>query len=518
MSYRQQGYRPQARQSQPARGATSRSGGKAPPRNPRSKKRRRGFRAIRIFLVLAVFAFTATLAVTGYMIYEEVGSVERENTFYRGVYIDDIELHGYTPQEAHDMLINRARTDMQDWSLTIFFGDRTWTLDAENLGMNRSLETIVPAEINRAFFIGRGDGDLLGIIDRYKTIVGLRTEPYKAYTSGIEKNTAIIDTILAEIDGVVYVEPQDATQGFDPNRKNAIIVTDETYGRRADIEALKTEIVARVNSMEGGSIQVPTVDIEPTIRAETLKGDVAKLASFSTRISTQSTQARVDNIRVGCDKFNGKSYPPGAKISFNDVVGKRTLENGFFEAEELVYGAYEIGVGGGICQVSTTLYNAVVQAGLEVVSRTNHSVPVRYAERGSDATVYDGRIDFVFRNNTNSTIYITAIQTTRDGNKICQVEIYGAPNENNVSYKLHHVEEEVPVPAKVERIRDRNGDHATYTDQEVTVEGSVGYRITSYLMTLDASGNVITISDKVFSKSYYPPTSTKVYTGIQKRP
>ncbi|MCL1964095.1 MAG: VanW family protein [Firmicutes bacterium] len=468
-------------------------------------------------MLLVVFAFLATLGVMGAMMYKEVSDVELQNTFYPGIYIDDIELYGYTPQQAYDMLLGKARAELSTWSLTVAYREQTWMLDTDKLGMNQSLETIVSDAVNTAFFKGRGDGDLMSIYNRYKTIAGLRAEPDRSYVSGVEKNTAVIDGMLNEIGQAVYQAPQDATRVFDTNRKNAIFVTEEVYGQEADIAKLKAQIMQKVNAMESGVIQVPLLPVTPSVTAEMLRGEYVKLSSFSTLINPNSTKARNENIAVGCDRFNGKTFQPGEKISFNQVVGRRTLENGFFEAEEQVYGVYEKGVGGGICQVSTTLYNAVIQAGLEVISRTNHSVPVGYVELGADATVYDDRIDFVFRNNTGMPIFITAIQTTRDAKKICQFEIYGRPDPNGFSYKLQHDKEEIPIPAKVERVRDKNGQYVTYTDQEKEVKGSVGHKVKTYLLTIDKGGNVLKRSDKPISESYYPPIPTRIYTGAQTR-
>ena len=510
MSYRQQGYRPQA-----SRGKPRATRGKQ--QTGRSKRRKSRFRLLRVFLLLTAFAFLATLGLMGTLMYSEVMAVEEQNTFYRGVFIDDIELYGYSPQEAHDMLLSRARAELSAWSLTVQFEGTAWTLNTDSLGMNRSLEAIVPEEVNKAFFVGRGEGDLMSVLRRYQAINNLKQEPYRAYISGIQKNTAAIEPMLNEIAQAVYIAPQDASRVFDTNRKNAMVVTDEVVGREADIAALRAEVVRMVGAMESGAIQVPVRPITPTVTADMLRDEFVKLASFSTRINNNSSVNRTKNIGVGCDKFNGKVFQPGEKISFNQVVGKRTLKNGFYEAEEQVYGEYEMGVGGGICQVSTTLYNAVIQAGLEVVSRTNHNVPVRYADRGADATVYDDRIDFVFRNNTKAPIWITAIQTTRDGNKVCQFEIYGRPNPGGVSYKLYHKEEEIPIPANPERISDKSAKYVTYRDESKEIPGTVGYRVWSYLMTLDANGNTISISDKPISESYYPPIPKKIYTGTRTR-
>lgn len=482
------------------------SGGKRP------KNKRRRSRPLVVFLLLAVFAFVATLGVMGYMVYEEIGHVEKLNTFYPGVFIDDNALYGATPQQAYDYLIGKARADMDGWSLTLQFGDQTWSITTDTLGMNRSLETVISEAVNKAFYIGRTGS----IFERYQEIVKLKTEPYKAYTSGVEKNMAQIDYIIEEIQRAVYVEPADASREFKPDRQNAIVITGETVGRALDVQALKAEIVAMVNGMESGTIQVPTVDVQPTYTADSLSGDIVKLASVFTKISSTSTAARNSNIQVGCDRFNGKIVAPGERVSFNAWVGKRTPANGFHEAEEIVYGEYEMGVGGGICQVSTTLYKAVIQAGLEVVDRTNHGIPVRYAEMGSDATVADRGIDFVFRNNTDSYIYLTASIKRESGDNRCYVEIYGRPDPNGYKYGFRHEQiERIDIPKPVE-VKDKDGTYVRYTDQSKQVfDGAYGYRIRTYRVVVDAKGQLI--EEKVISEDYYKPQAPRIYVGVSRR-
>ncbi|HML47451.1 MAG TPA: VanW family protein, partial [Clostridia bacterium] len=98
----------------------------------------------------------------------------------------------------------------------------------------------------------------------------------------------------------------------------------------------------------------------------------------------------------------------GAKVSFNEVVGKRTDANGYQQALEIVNGVYVMGYGGGICQASSTLYNAAVQAGLDILERNQHGLKVNYLDYGYDATVADRGKDLTFRNNTGQDIIISA--------------------------------------------------------------------------------------------------------------
>lgn len=129
---------------------------------------------------------------------------------------------------------------------------------------------------------------------------------------------------------------------------------------------------------------------------------------FSTNI-TDKTPERYNNIQLGVNKLNGAIVKPGETFSFNDYIGPRTKEAGYQEA--IIFdghGNKVDGYGGGICQISSTLYNAVLNAGLEVIERHEHSREVPYIESGKDATVSYGAEDFKFKNNSRRDIKINA--------------------------------------------------------------------------------------------------------------
>ena len=132
---------------------------------------------------------------------------------------------------------------------------------------------------------------------------------------------------------------------------------------------------------------------------------------FSTNI-TDKTPARLNNIQLAVNKLNGATIKPGETFSFNNYIGPRTSEAGYQEA--IIFdghGNKTKGYGGGICQISSTLYNAVLNAGLEVIERHEHSHEVPYIEAGKDATVSYGADDFKFKNNSRRTITINASTT-----------------------------------------------------------------------------------------------------------
>ncbi|MFR5796877.1 MAG: VanW family protein, partial [Christensenellales bacterium] len=194
---------------------------------------------------------------------------------------------------------------------------------------------------------------------------------------------------------------------------------DETSGRRSpirmrrpdrtlDITGLNERICTMVNMLESGVVDLTPVPVQPSVTRAQLEAQIVKLSSFETTVGKTGdyVESRTENIRVGTERFNRLTVAPGKSVSFNKVALKRSTANGYQVALEIAYGNYVEGIGGGICQVSSTLYNAVVNAGLTVNKRTPHAIPSSYVDKGKDATVSDDRYDFVFTNNTGANIYI----------------------------------------------------------------------------------------------------------------
>lgn len=156
------------------------------------------------------------------------------------------------------------------------------------------------------------------------------------------------------------------------------------------------------------------------------------LGSYKTSFSAANS-ARSSNVRLAAERINGTILLPGETFSYDKTIGSRTVANGFKEANVYTNNKVDVGVGGGICQTSSTLYSAVLYANLEIVSRTSHSLPVSYIPAGQDATIAEGSIDFKFKNNTEYPIRINASA----GSSTVTCSISGT-NIDNTSVKLEN--------------------------------------------------------------------------------
>ena len=252
-----------------------------------------------------------------------------------------------------------------------------------------------------------------------------------------------------------------------------------------------------------------------------MRASVALRADEYTEISTRSTDDRNKNIKRALEKISGTVVKPGDTFSFNTVVGRRTEANGFYPAVEYVYGKEEMGIGGGVCQVSTTMYLAAVAANLQITKHTPHAMEVNYTDFGKDATVSwegDRQVDFAFKNNTDGNIYIVAsVQFDRSISKynITRVRIYGPYLGDGVRYKLEAEEIEF-IPRTEEIKKDTKGEYdVTFTDEQVVVsEGRDGHVTQSYRVKYQ---NGVAVERTELFKDTYKPSPRVIYQGTQER-
>jgi vancomycin resistance protein YoaR len=172
-------------------------------------------------------------------------------------------------------------------------------------------------------------------------------------------------------------------------------------------EELKSTLLRAFYRSDIHYIAMPVVTDEPKVTVDSLRqaGIVVMQSIFSTRFNTDDVK-RSTNVRLAAEKINGQLLQPGQTFSFNETVGPRDKVSGFQEAMEFFDGELVPGIGGGICQVSSTLYNAALLANLDIKERLNHAKPLGYIGLGRDATVAYGVLDFKFVNTSNSPVML----------------------------------------------------------------------------------------------------------------
>ena len=285
----------------------------------------------------------------------------------------------------------------------------------------------------------------------------------------------------------VFSEAQDATYTISNHR---LMFTESHPGVKLNEREVKRAIKEYENSK---TLIIPAKITQPKVSTEELKNSIVgdELGTYTTDYSSSSSD-RAHNISLASGKINGYVLAPGEEFSYNDVVGPRTVERGFKMANVYVGNTVQPGIGGGICQVSSTLFNAVVFADLEITERRNHSLPVSYAPMGRDATVSYGAIDFKFKNNTSKPIEIRVTCENRKNT----VSIYGTDENPEREIKFETEKTGTSAP-KVVKKEDNTIPEGTI---KVESEGSSGSSYTTYKVVYE---NGVVKSRDVLCKSVY---------------
>lgn len=502
-----QGYQP----PQPPPQMTEQKGGGTPP--PRIN-----WKAVVIALV--VVALLVVGCVLGYRAYEDQQLKQYVATFdavyCNNVYVDGIHLGGMTQQQAINAVTAKAQERNDAWSVKLTYQGKVVTeFKASQLGMTVD----VTEQLRQAWNQGH-TGDAY---QRLEAMEALAETPYQAYTALPNGDTSVVDNVLAEIKNLVYLAPTNAAIiSFNPEKTaDPFSYQYESVGYVLDTEPIKEKIYQMVSTLESGSIEIVPTVIQPEITVEQLKSLVTLRATASTKISTTSTENRTNNIKRAFQLISGTIIQPGEQFSFNGIVGERSVENGFFEAVEYAYGEQTMGIGGGVCQASSTIYQAAVAAGMDITHREQHSLEVNYTEFGLDATVYWSRnrkIDLAFRNTTEAPVYIVAaVQSDPDNRKrlVAKVSIYGM-DMGDTTYKLEAKTVEILQPPEETKIvKDKKQEYVTYTDEEEIVQkAEEGYLIESYRVKYV---NGEEVERALLYTDRYEPKQKTVYVGIKER-
>lgn len=480
-------------------------------------KGQRLIRLIVVGVVLAAITFGAVRVIGNIQTARAVRErVEAYNAYFvPGVFVDGISLGGMTYDEALSIVRSNAQSRSDAWSVALTYqGSLVQRINASDL----NITVDVQETMNEAWQQGHQGT----IEERSAAMDALEITPYEAFTANPGGDQSKINDILQNLANLVYRAPEDATiETFNPDLTYPFVFHEEVAGRRLDTDSLRKAIFQSLSSMESDSIELTIESIAPKVTVDWIKENLVAERGFgSTPITSHSTDNRNENIRVAFSKISGTVLQPGESFSFNDIVGQRTEKNGFLPAIEYAYGEVSDGIGGGVCQASTTVYLAAVRAGMQIVKREPHSDAVNYISYGKDATVYwysNHKIDMVFKNPTDQPVYITAaVQSDRNQRTklVCNVRIYGA-GMDGITYDIVTEETVIEAPMEPEYVKDKNGDYVTYTDEEKVVrQASNGCQVTSWRVAYKDGEE---IERKYMYTDTYKPKPERIYVGVTPR-
>ena len=366
--------------------------------------------------------------------------VERDlsGTIMNGIYFDDIDMSGKTYDEAVKLIRDKVRS-MSEANITLnSIGGNSVSVTALELGLAWN-DTNLVAD---ALYVGRSGN----IVERYKERKDLEHDR-KVYPINVEFDRATVEAIVNEQGDRYNVEAKNATLS---KADGDFVVTPGTKGEKIDANASVSRIMSNLDNFTGSDLTIDMVVVEdiPKATAEDLEKIHDVIGRYKTSFKTSNAD-RSGNVRNGTRLVNGTVLLPGDSFSMYQTVSPFTEENGYYLAGSYLNGMVVESLGGGICQVSSTLYNAVLRAELQVDERHNHSMIVSYVDLSSDAAISGTSKDFKFTNNTEYPIYIEGI-TTED--KQVVFTIYGVetrPSNREVSYESEKISETVPEGDKI---------------------------------------------------------------------
>ncbi|MBE7076581.1 MAG: hypothetical protein E7374_01670 [Clostridiales bacterium] len=339
----------------------------------------------------------------------------------------------------------------------------------------------------------------------------------KMLKAGIDLNIAMnylfpnLDKTLDRASKNIEKQCVNATVKLNTEKENCFKIFPHQIGIIVDKEETYKLLAKKFLSNEEMIVEIKTCKIYPEILTEDIEKFTHLRGDFSTNISTSNTD-RKHNIKNALNSLNRVKIYPNEVFSFNKTVGKRTKENGYREAKIIVNNEFVEGVGGGVCQVSSSLYNTALLSGLQIVEANKHSKQVGYVKHGFDAMVNFGSSDLKFRNNTNEILTIVTHYTPQ---KI-RIRIFGE-SKANVEYKLTN--EILSTVEPVEQVCvDTNGeylDKVVYDDESFYLKtGSKGMHIKSYR---EKYVNGQFVSKELLREDKFPVQNAVKVVGAKKR-
>ncbi len=393
---------------------------------------------------------------------------------YPGVYIDNVQVGGMTKAEAAEAVrkVNDAVSGTFD--IVVAVGNENWHVNNDRVPISRNIEETV----EKAFVSGRNNtASLTGdaatpFEERVRQASAMRSNPVTFAT----KQDYDHEALRMLTDGIVaYVnrDPVNSTvRSFDFNTKT-FTFTDDRPGARIDPDDLYSQVT---ELLDDGVTKKELRIIPEKILAEVTKTELMNRFGLISAYTTNTTSdgKRNTNIQLSAEAISGKTVLPGEIFSFNGATGERTAAKGYQEAPAISGGQSKDEVGGGVCQTSSTLFNAVARADLEIIERNPHAWPSHYIEKGLDATVNWPGLDFKFKNNTEWPVFIIAGYSK----KKVTVNIYGMSLGSDVHIDLEsELVRTIPKPEGTNYVINTS---LAPGESKKTVTGRQGYEVNTW--------------------------------------
>lgn len=417
-----------------------------------------------------------------------------EGKVYKGVTINNVDVSGFNESALKEFLITNFSSKSVDGNVAFRLGDKVVNISYDELGFTYDYDKAVEEAFK--FYKEASYFQKLMQIANTRDTLNINLVPQ----FNVSEN---IDHVYNKLSDSFSIDAVNATVSIVDGQ---VMLTESKAGLGIDKEHLIKMIndTNPSNASQNG-IEITTKSVDPKISTEVLSKINGKISSYSTSFKS-STEGRAGNIELSASSINGKLLMPGESFSFNKIVGPRTRERGYKDAPIIVGNVYESGLGGGICQTSSTLHQAVVTAGIIPSQRRSHSLPTSYMPLGFDAAVAWGSLDYVFKNPYNFPILIDVSTVGRT----LTISIYGDVTAIDKTYSVASEKYE-SVPYTTKYVKDNTIEKGK---EVVEKNGSNGTKVKVYVVTKNKyTGEVI--DKKLTWNDYYVPQQKVVLVGTK---
>lgn len=452
----------------------------------------------RFYIILGIIGITIFILTGSTYIYIKNSVDKWENKIYPNVTINKIEVGSLTKNEAIEKLNNELNEKISDKTISLNIGEEKNVLSYKDLEVKYDFEST----IDEALAYGKDKS----LLKKFELLKGV--EESKNIDVELNYNKEKLEKFEDDLKSKINTEAKNATISIDEGKIN---ITKEVVGKSLDKEKLHEVLVKNIEESSDENLN-DSIDLtiyikenSPKIKEVDLKKITGKISGHNTRYNI-TVDGREQNMKIACNTINKIVLMPGETFSYNAIIGETTKEKGYEKANTYVGGEVVPDYGGGICQVSTTLYRAVMRANIKSTERSSHSMIVSYSEPGLDATVANDYIDYKFVNTYDFPIYIEAFLE----NLNVYVNIYGNKEAlNNKTYDLvNEIHEKYNYGVKYEE------DNTLERGKEkVYIYGMPGYKVSSYLVTYE---NGVEISREYIATDSYKALDTIIKKGIKK--
>ncbi len=312
---------------------------------------------------------------------------------HSNIIINGINVGGLTYAQAETLLKGKLEPAIDKSVIVLKFRDKSWKLGYRDAGFRYDYSDAV----TKAYDIGHKGSFVKKLADVITT--QLNRQDIELTHSF---DTEYISRKLEEVSEEIGQEPKEATIKL---TDKGFVITDEAEGIRLNTEKSYDLIKYRFESISTEDAELVVDVVEPEIKRADLENIKDNLGEYSTKFNVADGD-RTHNIKIATSSASHALIKPGEIYSLDKIVGPRLAKYGFKEANVIINNELVPGIGGGVCQVSSTLYNAALLSNMKIVERKSHSLPSSYIPLGRDATISEGYIDLKFQNTTSYPIYI----------------------------------------------------------------------------------------------------------------